>query len=597
MKRIILTLTFAALFTGSSFADCTLYYTGSYANPYAYAWTAGGEMTWPGKKMTKTTFTYSNGTNTSDIWAYTFTTNYSFTIFSNNGSPQSSDLTCECGKLYVEDKDEWIDYDGVSDVLDTAKTIIVDTEGKVVPIESEDIMLQGFYWDSNNTGAPYGRTKWIDLVNDTALLCNFDIVWLPSPVRSTGGLGYHPTQWSSFGSDLGTKNSLIKLIDALHRGGTKVVADIVVNHRGNSTSWCTFFPDDFGPAYGSASSPSGQYQFTEAHIVSDDEAFTESGSTCKGSEIHGAPDSGTEPWTGARDLDHTNPYVQDAVKSYLSFLQGEAGFDGWRYDLVKSYAPKYLEMYNLASMPYISVAEYWDGLAAVKSYLRKTNYHTMCFDFPMKFKAFNQGLQKGAYSNLKASTGDKLSRAEGMSRYAVTFIDNHDTFSRSASNEFLDSTGKGKSLSNTSNHSRVLEANAYLLSMPGLPCVFYPHWVTFGSQIRKLMRARRIAGIHSESEVTDESSTTNSYSAVVHGKHGTLLLRLGTTRDTNAPEGYILYTSGERYSVYLNITDGTWNDIENVSAAPSATKVIENGQVLILRDGKRYNMMGVEIDE
>ena len=596
MKRTVLFIACTLLYAAVCFADCTVYYTGSYSKPYVYAWNSGGEMTWPGKAMTKTAFTYSDGTNTSDIWSYTFTTNYSFAIFSNNGSPQTSNLTCECGKLYVEDKDEWIDYAGTANIVDTAQTVIVDTEGKVVPIESEDIMLQGFYWDSDKSGAPYGRTKWIDLLSDTTLLCNFDLVWLPSPVKSTGGLGYHPTQWSNLSSDLGTKANLIKLIDALHRGGTKVVADIVVNHRGNSNSWCTFYPDNFGSAYASPSSPSGNYQFTEEHIVSDDEAFTDKSSSCYGSSTHGAPDSGTEPWTGARDLDHTNPYVQDAVKSYLAFLQGEAGFDGWRYDLVKSYAPKYLEMYNLASMPYISVSEYWDGLAAVKSYLRKTNYHTMCFDFPMKYKAFNQGIQKGSYGNLKASTGDKLSRAEGMSRYAVTFIDNHDTFKRSDSNEFCDATGSGKSLSNSANHAKVLEANAYLLSMPGLPCVFYPHWVTFGSQIRKLMSARRIAGIHSESEVTDETSGTNTYSAVVHGKHGTLLLRLGTARDTATPAGYVLYTGGERYSVYLNITDGTWNDLENVSTAPAATKVIENGQVVIMRDGKRYTTLGQPLD-
>ncbi len=596
MKKLFLSLGLIVLCGLAAMADCTVFYTGTYSKPYVYAWTNGGEMTWPGKAMTKTNFTYSDGTNTSDIWSYTLSANYSFAIFSNNGSPQTSNLSCDCGKLYVESKDEWIDYAGTGNVLDTAQAVIVDTHGKVVPIESEDIMLQGFYWDSDKSDAPYGRTKWIDLLADSSSLANFDIIWLPSPVRSSGGLGYHPTQWSSFDSGLGTKVNLLKLIAALHRADTKVVADIVVNHRANSNDWCSFFPDKFGSDYASPSSPTGNYQFTAEHIVSDDEAFSDTKSSCYGSTVHGAPDSGTEPWTGARDLDHTNPYVQDAVKSYLAFLQNEAGFDGWRYDLVKSYAPKYLEMYNLASMPYISVSEYWDGLSAVKSYLRRTNYHTMAFDFPMKFKAFNQGIQTGAYGNLKSSTGEKLSRAEGLSRYAVTFIDNHDTFKRGDRNEFCDGTGAGKSLSNTANHAKVLEANAYLLSMPGLPCVFYPHWVTFRSQIKKLMQARRIAGIHSESEVTDEASATNSYSAVVHGKHGTLLLRLGTARDTTTPQGYVLYTSGERYSVYLNITDGTWNDLEQVTSAPAATKLMENGTVVILRDGKRYSVLGQPIE-
>ena len=570
------------------YAECTVYYTGPLTSPYAYAWSTGGEMSWPGKKMTATAFKY-NGT--AIIWSYTFASDFSYVIFSNNGSSQTSDLNCECGKLYVEDKDDWIEYSGTGDVLDTASTATVDTHGKVVPIESEDIMLQGFYWDSYQTDAPYGRTKWIDHLSDTAALAVFDLLWVPSPVQSSGGLGYHPTKWSSLDSEIGTRGKLIELINALHKRGVKVVADIVVNHRGNSNGWCTFYPDNFGSKYKSTSSANGYYQFTEEHIVSDDECFTDSRSSCKGSTTHGAKDSGVEAYAGARDLDHTNTYVRDAVKSYLAFLQGDAGFDGWRYDLVKSYAPKYLEEYNLASLPYISVCEYWDGnVNTLKSYLRKTNYHTMVFDFAMKYKAFNQGLQSNNYGNLTASAGSKLAREEGFGRYAVTFIDNHDTFKRGDSNEYCDGTGSGKSLTNSSNHDKVMEAYAYLLTMPGIPCVFYPHWKTFGTQIENLMAARRLVGVHSESNVSDEQSGNGFYCATVHGHRGSLIVRLGASRPTDTPTGYRLYTMGSKFSVYVKEESSALGNTE--SDRSETQKRLINGQLYLIRDGKTYTVTG-----
>ena len=57
-----------------------------------------------------------------------------------------------------------------------------------VPAECEDVMLQAFYWNSYNGNASttkYGRTRWMDLLEDTAAInANFDLVWFP-PVGSS----------------------------------------------------------------------------------------------------------------------------------------------------------------------------------------------------------------------------------------------------------------------------------------------------------------------------------------------------------------------------------------------------------------------------
>jgi hypothetical protein len=42
--------------------------------------------------------------------------------------------------------------------------------------------------------------------------------------------------------------------------------------------------------------------------------------------------------------------------------------------------------------------------------------------------------------------------------------------------------------------------------------------------------------------------------------------------------------------------DGSVTDINGVTVTPSAAKILRNGQVLILRDGHLYNIMGQEIE-
>ena len=70
-----------------------------------------------------------------------------------------------------------------------------------VPSECEDVMLQGFYWDSYDNSKPttkYGRTKWVDLLKDTAAInACFDLVWLPPSATSSGGVGYIHAQLSN----------------------------------------------------------------------------------------------------------------------------------------------------------------------------------------------------------------------------------------------------------------------------------------------------------------------------------------------------------------------------------------------------------------
>lgn len=403
------------------------------------------------------------------------------------------------------------------------------------PEESEDVMLQGFYWDSQNVT---GWTQLAAQADDIAR--SFTLVWLPPSASAEGGgpvggnnVGYHPRQWNNQTSCWGTADNLKALISKLHTGGVKVIADIVINHRAGNTGWGDFTADDFGPY--------GNFQLTTAHICKNDEMNTDASAGSWKGQATGAADTG-ENWGGARDLDHTSTYVQDDCKAYLAWLKGDFGYDGWRYDFVKGFGGRYVGIYNEATQPYLSVGEYWDGsYDKVAAWIEATGRRSMAFDFPMKYDALNNGLAKGDYSKMSWIEDNTTWRPAGMihhhnyNRYAVTFVDNHDTY-RDA-NKF---TGY------------VEQAYAFILSSSGVPCVFWPHWQSASKKaIEHMIAVRRAAGLHSQSDVT-VTVRDKYYESLATGHRGRVITRIGFAAPRDVPEGYYLAAAGSNWWMYLS---------------------------------------------
>ena len=466
-----------------------------------------------------------------------------------------------------------------------------------VPAECEDVMLQAFYWDSykaqSGTNSKYGCTKWIELMKDTTAICeDFDLVWFPPSALSTGGVGYYHTQLSKQDSDWGTKNKLKALIAAFHRGDTKVIADIVINHRGSVSGWCQFAKDNFG-SYGS-------FQLTSKHVCRGDECFTNSESDWynKPDSVRGANDTGTNDG-GARDLDHSSEFVQNWAKAYTKWMLDEMTYDGFRYDMTLGYSGQYLSMYNEASQPYFSVSELWEGIDTQVKHLKATNYNTLIFDFPLKYVLQNalgvDGQSGETRYNLLKNPSNSL-RYRGYKRYAVTFIDNHDTFERkdNQGGEFIKYNAD---LSDADVKRRIMEANAYILMLPGVPCVFYPHWKSYQEEISALIKVRKQAGIHSESEITESStiSPSRTYEATVTGHRGTVILRMGVSRSKEAPEGFEQVLDGGdagNYTIFFKEGAQGIGEVTGHGLQVTGEKFVEDGQ-LFIRVGERvYDVTG-----
>ena len=233
--------------------------------------------------------------------------------------------------------------------------------------------------------------------------------------------------------------------------GTGIIEDVVINHRAGNTNWCDFPTETW---------KGNTMSWTLADICANDDG----GNTRnQGYNVTGAADTGDD-FGGGRDLDHTSANVQKNIKLYLDFLLNDLGYSGFRYDMVKGYAPRYTGEYNASSHPTYSVGEYWDGNPVpVKNWIEGTRHgnviQSAAFDFPLKFY-INEAFGNGTWNKL---TWGALANNPNYSRYAVTFVDNHDT-ARPAN--------EGGSRLN----ANIAAANAYILAMPGTPCVFLSHW-------------------------------------------------------------------------------------------------------------------------
>lgn len=406
------------------------------------------------------------------------------------------------------------------------------------PANYGGVMLQGFYWDS------YSDTRWTNLTSQADELSKyFNLIWVPQSgwCNSTTDMGYYPRYWFKQNSAFGTELELRTMISTFKAKGTGIIADVVVNHKNGESKWCDFANEtvmgkNTDKTYSVTWDNTGYTQ-----ICNNDEANTATKSEAKG-KIKGAADTGLGD-TGCRDLDHTNHTTQQNIKTYEDFLLNEMGYTGFRYDFVKGYDPQYIKMYNEASKPKFSVGEYWQGsvtaskkddhpFGGVKDWVEATGKTSAAFDFPMKY------LIKVAFDgNWKLLADYKTRTLVGIEpQYAVTFIDNHDTGEPHDNPDPL--------------RANVEAANAYILAMPGTPCIWISHWKPYKYTIKKCILARKIAGVTNTSSIIKSEGQDNGYVLIVKGNKGNVMLLLGSpTYDTT---GYQLACEGLEFKYYVS---------------------------------------------
>jgi alpha-amylase len=422
------------------------------------------------------------------------------------------------------------------------------------------VLIQGFMWESSVDGKPapawsdyevHWKNRWYDEVKNKAgelADAKFDVIWLPPPSNGEGA-GYHPHALYNFNNNYGDEASQKAALKALLEKGIEPIADVVINHRTGTRDWSTFT----NPTW-----PANFICADDEFWWADDDSRSSNDRATQTANDRGGPDytgSDFTRWNGSRDLDHSNPEVRKEVKKYLKALQ-KLGYRGWRYDLVKGYAPSFTAEYDFDSQPTFAVGEFMDGNAQkVSDWIDGTKQIGQAdpalkacpaFDFP-GFYLLRDLINNEKYSflpalHLKDGSDDALIALNKDK--AVTFTENHDT---GFPQKQFDSFG---------NNAKLMQAYAYILTHPGIPCVYWKHYFDWnrGDEIKKLIKARKYAGVHSGSYIKSEVHG-NNYVAIVGdqpGESSTLIVKIGPGTGFS-PDSAVwdLETYGNGYAVWV----------------------------------------------
>ena len=442
------------------------------------------------------------------------------------------------------------------------------------PANYNGVMLQGFYWNS------YRASRWSNLeAQADDLAPYFNLVWIPQSANCTSSgrsMGYDDLYWfSNYNSSFGNEAQLRSMIKTFKSKGIGTIADVVINHRGNLTSWTDFPVETYKGV---------TYQMYSTDICHNDDGgktYNWANGQSPKISLSNKYDSG-DGWDGIRDLDHYSSNVQTVVKAYLDMLLNDFGYAGFRYDMVKGYAGKFTGIYNTAAKPGFSVGEYLDGnVSKVTTWINATKVNgvptSAAFDFPIRYAV--RDLIK---SNWGTKAKDGLISNASYRQYAVTFVENHDTEYRS-STEQQDPIRKD-----------TLAANAYILASCGTPCVFYKHWQAYPTDIKMMINARHIAGITNTSNTTFNVYVGSQCNVLkTEGSNGTLYAVMGTNANNyTSPYGYTEILRGYHYRyllsnssniAWIDLPSGHYDDVQKARLTAVSNK--QGAQLVYTTDG------------
>ena len=437
------------------------------------------------------------------------------------------------------------------------------------------VMLQGFSWDS------YNESQWKVLEKQADELKGYiDLIWLPQSgkcMEATQVMGYMPYYYFNQNSSFGSEAELRSLITKFKAAGIGAIADVVINHR-NTDGWFTFPAETYkGVTY--------QMQSTDI-CKNDDGGTTATQAATNGVSLSQNNDEGTD-FGGCRDIDHKSENVQKVIKAYLKYLKDDLGYTGFRYDMVKGFDGNHVADYNDATGVEYSVGEYWDGNDKIESWINRTNKKSAAFDFQFRYNVRDavNGAANGKVTTSsdwsKLNSNDNLMHDANYRRYAVTFVENHDTQKRSESEQ------------NDPLRKDTIAANAYMLAMPGTPCIFQPHWNAYKSEIKEMIAARKYAGITNMSNYANKQSKKTLYVNEVTGTKHKLLVAVGNDAAGYTGEtGYTKILYGYHYAYFLsNDAETSWTSMpsgsyeEGFKTTLTAVSQTEGAKLVYTLDG------------
>ena len=385
---------------------------------------------------------------------------------------------------------------------------------------TNDTMMQYFEWYLPNDGL-----WWRRCAAKAANLRDLGItqVWLPPAYKGTcqADVGYGVYDMYDLGefdqkgtvrTKYGTKEEYLGAINAFHKAGIQVFADIVLDHRmgGDATEevlavsdspenrneqidgarrvkvWSRFtFPGRKGQY--------SDFKWNHTHFTGTDwDENTQSMDriyrfTGKKWDPNVDPEKGNFDYLMGMNVDMDNPVVVRETQKWLEWYIRETHLDGLRLDAVKHisfpfYGRLLRDIRETMGMEIPAVGEYWSGeLERLLHYLDMVDNQMSLFDVALHYNFFNASQGRCALKHIFEG-----SLIEARPDHAVTFVDNHDTQYGQSLQSFVEDWFKP------------LAYALILLRQDGVPCVFYSDYYGNPPQGRpmvpnlgKLIKARR----------------------------------------------------------------------------------------------------------
>jgi alpha-amylase len=378
---------------------------------------------------------------------------------------------------------------------------------------AQTILLQGFGWDACEKGGWWNQLK--DKLPDVAS-AGVSHIWLPPPSESVAPQGYLPGQLYNLNSKFGNQEELKALVAACKEAGVRPVCDIVVNHR------CADAQDEHGiwnKFRDDVEHPGKSIAWGRWAITNNDPEFRGKGASDSGDDYGPAP-----------DLDHTNQDVRESLTDWMSWLKSELGFMGWRFDFTKGFGAEFVKEYvqETGFDGAFNVGEFWtdlnwgpDGLEYDQNGPRQTlvDWIKGCdgvsttFDFPTK-GILQEAVKNTEYWRLIDPEGKPPGFLGWWPSKAVTFVDNHDTGSTQQHWPFPG--------------DKTMVGYAYIMTHPGIPCIFWDHLFQHNQEMRDLIALRKRNNIHSRSKIAIKKADADMYVAIIDDK---VTVKLGPRYD------------------------------------------------------------------
>ena len=383
-------------------------------------------------------------------------------------------------------------------------------------------MMQYFEWYLPNDGFWWKRCA---AKADHLAALGITDVWLPPAYKATAqddvGYGvYDPYDLGEFDqkgtvrTKYGTKEEYLDAINAFHKAGIRVYADIVLNHRmggdePEDVSAVPVSPDNRNQQTGDEQTVRVWSKFTfpgrkgkysgfiwnHTHFTGADwdEISREKGKIYrfagKSWETDTDPENGNFDYLMGMNIDMDNPEVVGELKNWLTWYLKETGADALRLDAVKHISARFYrellaDVRKETHKKYPAVGEYWSAdIDRLLYYLDSVDNEMSLFDVALHYNFYNAAVSGSDYD--MRGLLDRTLVTERPDK-AVTFVDNHDTQLGQSLQSFVDDRFKP------------LAYAVILLRENGLPCVFYTDYYGNPSHDRpmvpnlgKLIKMRR----------------------------------------------------------------------------------------------------------